>query len=222
MKKVRVYDNANLKRDHILVSAPDTGLIPEAVAPEKTTRGKTLTAYEEAYKRYHSYILAHGKRFTPERVFVLKQLYAQKNPIDIKTLHELVCKEEGQVSLSTIYNSLSMLIDARLVRRLDLVNGAMAFFEKTLGVEPHGYAICQSCGKVKTLQISKFLPLIDEQMPKGFLTTDLNLQVNGLCKKCQTAAKKQADIDRKAAIKQRKATVKAAVLARQKNKKKKK
>ncbi len=222
MRKVRVYDNANLKRDHIISVSREVALIPEVQSKEKNKASDGSVGYEEACRRYSNYISAHGKRLTPERAFILKKIYEQKAPVDIQTLYDMVCKEEGQVALSTIYNNLALLIDAQLVRRIDLVNGAMAFFEKTLGVEPHGYVVCQRCGKIKTLQISKVKEIMGEQLPKSFMVTDFNLQVNGLCKKCQTAARKEAEADRKTAIRQRKATAKAAVLARKANKKMKK
>lgn len=222
MKKVRVYDTANLKRDHIINTAREVALIPETQPKAKDQQHEGAAGYAEACKRYNNFIEAHGKRLTPERSFILKKIYEQKAPVDIHTLYEMVCKEEGQVALSTIYNNLALLIDAQLVRRIDLVNGAMAFFEKTLGVEPHGYVVCQHCGKIKTLQISKVKEIMADQLPKSFLITDFNLQVNGLCKKCQTALRKEAETDRKNAIRQRKATAKAAVLARRANKKMKK
>ena len=220
MRKVRVYESANLKRDHIIDPSRDESLIPEAV----TVVGKSGTTgpagYAEACKRYENYIKSHGKRLTPERAFVLKKIYEQKAPVDIQTLYDLVCKEEGQVALSTIYNNLAMLIDAQLVRRLDLVNGAMAFFEKTLGVEPHGYLICQRCGKIKTLQTARLKEIMADQLPRSYQITDFNLQVNGFCKRCQTCMRKEAEEDRKNAIKQRKATAKAGVIARMAKKKK--
>lgn len=219
MKKVRVFDAAYQKRDHILETARDTVLIPEISTPDKE-KVKVSSGYAEASKRFEAYILSHGKRHTPERAFILKKIYEQKAPVDIQTLYKMVCEEEGQVSLSTIYNNLSMMIEAQLVRRLDLVNGAMAFFEKTLGVEPHGYIVCQHCGKIKTLQISKVKELLADQLPKSYQIIDYNLQVNGLCKRCQTNLRKEAEQERKNVAKQRKATAKAAVEARKLNRQK--
>lgn len=220
MKK-RVYDSAAEKRDVIIGNTRESGLMPALREAEPADGDDALVGYAEAYERFKAYIEAHGKRNTPERIFVLKKIYEQNGPVDIQTLHELVCREEGQVALSTIYNNLAMLIDAHLVRRLDLVGGAMAFFEKVLGVEPHGYVICQHCGKIRTLQIAKLKELIDVQLPKAFLTTDFNLQVNGLCKKCQTALRKEAEAERKAALKSREAAAKASALINRRRKRKK-
>lgn len=220
--KERVYDSANRKRDSIISSTKQNVLIPEIDNGDNSVEDGLPAGYAEALKRYEVYMETHSKRRTPERAFILKQIYEQKGPVDIQTLHALVCKSEGQVALTTIYNNLALLIDAHLVRRLDLVGGAMAFFEKTLGVEPHGYMICQRCGKIRTLQIDQLHEAFSSQLPKGFLVSDINLQVNGLCKRCQTLIRKEAELERKAAERTRKAISKAVALARKKNKKKKK
>lgn len=217
--KVRVFDSANLKRDHIVNSTRQDSQIPEIVpegAPDEKNRQPA--GYAEALKRYESYMALHSKRHTPERSFILRQIYEQKVPVDIQTLHAMVCKHEGQVALTTIYNNLALLIEARLVRRLDLVGGAMAFFEKTLGVEPHGYMVCQRCGKIKTLRLETLYEAVTSQLPKAFQIADVNLQVNGLCKRCQTEVRKEAEQERKAAER----THKAIGMARKKNKRKKK
>lgn len=220
--KVRVYDSANLKRDHIVHSTRQESLIPEIVVEGQPDEEPMPAGYPEALARYETYMEEHSKRRTPERLFILRTIYEQKVPVDIQTLHTLVCKGKGQVALTTIYNNLALLIEARLVRRLDLVGGAMAFFEKTLGVEPHGYMVCQRCGKIRTLQVDKLLDVVVSQLPKGFQISDVNLQVNGYCKKCQSLIRKEAEQERKAAERTRKAIGKGVSLALRKKKRKKK
>lgn len=218
MKKPRVYETASQKRDAII----DRELLPETTEKSVASGNDSVPAgYAEAQRQFESYILAHGKRFTPERAFVLKQIYALKAPVDISTFYEMVCKEQGQVALATVYNNLALLVDAHLVRRLDLVGGAMAFYEKTLGVEPHGYAVCQHCGKIRIIQLDGITDQILAQLPKTFQTTDINLQVNCLCKKCQTTLRREAEMERKRAIKQRQETSMAGVQARKTRKKRK-
>lgn len=219
MKKERIYDAAAQKRDIIV----DHELIPEVATEEQKSSENALPAgYEKAKQQMVSYLVAHGKRLTPEREFILRQIYELKAPVDISTLYEMVCKEQGMVSLSTIYNNLALLVDARLVRRLDLVGGAMAFFEKTLGVEPHGYAICKNCGKIKTIQIEQMKGLVAQQLPKTYQVIDINLQVNVLCKKCQATLRREAEMERKRAIRLRHEAAMAGVKARKTRKKRKK
>ena len=219
MKKPRVYESASQKRDVII----DHDLIPETTASKDGASGdeRVPAGYAEAQRQFESYIESHGKRFTPERAFILKQVYALKAPVDISTLYDMVCKEQGQVALATVYNNLALLGDAHLVRRLDLVGGAMAFYEKTLGVEPHGYAICQHCGKIRTIQLTGIKDLVLAQLPSTLQPTDISLQVNCLCKKCQTALRREAEMERKRALKQRQETSRAGVMARKTHKKRK-
>lgn len=176
-----VHEVANRKRDNII----------RHVRPKKSKSGDNSlpSAYDEALKVFDEYLIKEKKKRTPERLFVLKKIYECQTPVDIQTLHQMVCEEEGLVSLTTIYNNLSLLIGARLVRRLDLV-GKMSFFEKTLGQTPHGYIVCSECGSIKVLEDPVLFESLSKRTPRGFHTTDVTLLINGTCQKCEQARRR--------------------------------
>ncbi len=165
-----VAETVNRKRDEITKN-----LRPDEVAPE----------YEEARRIMEDYLRSQDKRCTIERRFVLQVLYQLNSPVDISTLHKLVCQDEGNVSLTTVYNTLNLLEQLKLAKRLELVSRGMTFFEKTLGQEPHGFVICEQCGSIKALRKLQVLNIFESQLPKGFLAEDFTLQIHGLCAKCQ-------------------------------------
>lgn len=183
-----VYETANKKRDNIIRNV------------RKGTKGgvteELSEVYDEAVAQFGEFLSQHGKKRTPERFFILKKIYECQTPVDIQTLFKMVCQEEGLVSLTTIYNNLSLLIDAGLVRKLDLVGGKMAFFEKTLGQEPHGYIICDNCGSISLFKESEFFD-IHSLMPRGFRMHDITFHVHGICHKCQMSIRKVARKEQK-------------------------
>lgn len=172
----RVSEAVNRKRDVITKN-----LRPEAVAPE----------YDEALQIMEEYLRSQNKRCTIERRFVLQALYQLNSPVDISTLHKIVCTDEGNVALTTVYNTLDLLVQLKLAKRLELVSRGMTFFEKTLGQEPHGFVICEQCGSIKVLRKLQVLQKFESQLPKGFLPEDYTLQIHGLCAKCQRANAKR-------------------------------
>ncbi len=175
-----IHEAANRKRDNIIRN----------VHNKRTETGATLnqTDLTAAQVKFEHYLDQHKKKRTPERLIVLKKVYECQAPVDIQTLHELVCNEEYAVSLTTIYNNLSLLVDAGLVRKLDLVGGKMAFFEKTLGVKPHGYVICDECGGISLI---RSLDISSQRVPAGFRVQDVTFHIHGVCKKCQSAERKR-------------------------------
>lgn len=172
----RVAEAVNRKRDQITKN-----LHPDALAPE----------YDKALQIMEDYLRSQKKRCTVERRFVLQALYRLSSPVDIATLHEIVCADVDSVSLTTVYNTLDLLVQLKLANRLELVSRGMTFFEKTLGQEPHGFVICEQCGNIKVLRKLQVLQKFDSQLPKGFLPETYTLQIHGLCAKCQRANSKK-------------------------------
>ncbi len=171
-----IAEAVNRKRDEITKN-----LRQDAVAPE----------YDEARQIMEDYLRSQNKRCTVERRFILEVLYQLNSPVDIYTLHKIVCADEGSVALTTVYNTLDLLVQLKLAKRLELVSRGMTFFEKTLGQEPHGFVICEQCGSIKVIRKLQVLQKFESQLPKGFLPEDYTLQIHGLCAKCQRANAKK-------------------------------
>ena len=155
----RVAEAVNRKRDQITKN-----LRTDTVAPE----------YDEALRIMEDHLCSRKKRCTVERRFILKTLYQLNSPVDIYTLHKIVCADEGTVALTTVYRG-------------------MTFFERTLGQEPHGFVICEKCGSIKVLRKLQVLQKFESQLPKGFLPEAYTLQIHGLCAKCQRSVSKKTN-----------------------------
>jgi len=172
MKLEGIHEAVVRKRDNIVGNARIESLPAE---------------YEEAVQRMEDYLRSQNKRCTIERRYVLELLYRYTTPVDNITLHEAVCKDKGNVSLTTVYNTMDLLVQLNLARRIELVSHGMVFFERTLGIEPHGYVVCDQCGGIRTLRLTRLMTPIQEQLPKGFAATDHSIIVHGFCQKCQRA-----------------------------------
>ena len=172
-----IHEAANRKRDNIISKVRDG---------KNENPGKEQTTLSvQAERQLAAYLTEKKKKHTPERFFVLRQVYACQGPIDIHTLYNMVCEEQGMVSLSTVYNNLALLVDAKLVRKLDLVDGKMAFFERTLGQEPHGYMICDQCGSIRVIGLPD---MSTYKIPRGYHLHDVTFHIHGLCTKCAKKA----------------------------------
>lgn len=165
-----VYASANSKRDNIIRTLK-VRKISEALKHELDAR-------------FNAYLKAHKKSHTPERRMILDMIYRVDQPVDVETLLQLVCRDYGVVSQTTIYNCLTLLMDAQLVRKLELIEGGMAFFERTIGDVPHGYSVCRTCGAVSRFEQPELAESFRNLLPKGYRMDDVVLTVYGQCKKC--------------------------------------
>ena len=151
---------------------------------------KNPEGLEEAKERLQAYLKERKMRQTPERHFVLQKVYQLSGPIDIETLHGLLEMEHNVVSLQTIYNTLALLTDIGLVNRVQLIQGGMAFYERALHQEPHGYAVCRKCCKVAVLKRPHLVEEIRSDIPQTFRIEQVEFSVFGLCRKCQLSERK--------------------------------
>lgn len=172
MKQEGIHEAVNRKRDNIARHVPTQNVPAE---------------YQQAVGQMEDYLRSQGKRCTIERRYVLETLYCFTGPVDCNTLRDEVCSRKGNVSLTTIYNTMDLLVQLRLARRIELVSHGMVFFERTLGLDLHGYGVCDECGNIWTLKLEPVLAPLQVQLPKGFEPTDYSLIVHGLCPKCQRA-----------------------------------
>ena len=151
------------------------------------TRVSLGSDYEEALTRMEDHLHTLQKRCTVERRFVLQMLYQLSQPVDITTLHSLICDELGNVAVPTVYSTLDLLVQLHLARRIELIGHSMAFFERTLGLAPHGYAVCSSCGVLQVLPAPSVLESVQNALPRGFAAEDFTFVVHGLCSRCKRA-----------------------------------
>lgn len=156
---------------------------------DRLTHGISYQLDESVQTHIHAlldqYLLAHNKRKTIERYMVLDEIYGVNKPLDIETLMLMINKDQGAVCQSSVYNILPLLVEAGLVRKIDLLQGNRAFYERMIGEEPHGYAVCCRCGSMKRLDITAFLPSLHDQLARGFQVKDSLLVIQGECARCR-------------------------------------
>lgn len=181
MKQEGHFEQIHRKRGNIIKNAHVEDQLPKE--------------YDEALQLLEAYLHQEQKRNTIERRFILEVLYRLNTPVDADTLHELVCKLKGTVSLTTVYHTIDLLVSLRLAKRIDLLSNGMSFYEKTLGMEPHGYVICQKCGGISLLYRPDLLNALRLTLPRGFQPEDYTLHVHGLCSKCKRIRRRRKEAD---------------------------
>ena len=71
-------------------------------------------------------------------------IFAQHNHFDAEQLIDDMKRAGGHVSRATVYRTLAKLVDAGLLRRLEL--GSRTFYEHDYGYPQHEHLVCERCG----------------------------------------------------------------------------
>lgn len=96
---------------------------------------------------FEEYLENKGHRKTPERFAILTEVYAYDGHFDIETLYGTMKSRNYRVSRATLYNTLELLMDCRLVRKHQF-GDKMAQFEKSYRVQQHDHVIIADTGEV--------------------------------------------------------------------------
>jgi Fur family ferric uptake transcriptional regulator len=89
---------------------------------------------------FTEYLISHSMRKTPERFAILDEIYSRDGHFDIEQLFNLMNEKNYRVSRATLYNTIELLIDCRLVVRHKF-GRSQAQYEKTYQAGQHDHLI---------------------------------------------------------------------------------
>ena len=139
---------------------------------------------------FTEYLNANGHRKTPERYAILDTIYSIDGHFDIDTLYSLMADQENfRVSRATLYNTIILLINARLVIKHQFGNSSQ--YEKSYNRDTHHHQICTQCGKVTEFQNEELQQAIGNTKLSRFSLSHYSLYLYGLCSKCDRANKRK-------------------------------
>jgi len=125
------------------------------------------------------------RRITGPRQAVLDVLRVQRHPLTIKEIHGLL--PVVKCDLATIYRSIRLLQDLKLVQRFDFGDGVARF--EMLASDDHGHhhhLICTECSRIVEIE-ECFPPDLQSKIARdnGFQRVTHKLEFFGICPDCQ-------------------------------------
>ena len=92
-----------------------------------------------------------------------------------------VQKKLSSISLATVYNCLETMVDHGLIKAVYVDREPTRF---CANLKEHGHFICNTCEQVYDIEASSSNPFL-HKLPSGFLITQQDLTLRGLCATCQ-------------------------------------
>ncbi|MEF9916999.1 MAG: Fur family transcriptional regulator [Lachnospiraceae bacterium] len=137
-----------------------------------------------------------GLKVTNQRLLVLEVLGNNKDRhMAVEDIYEMVKVEYPEIGLATVYRTVQLLLELKLVDRINLDDGCVRYEIGQLihgkTAHHHHHLICTTCGKVQSFQ-DDLLGELEHHIEEttGFHVLDHELKFYGRCEDCQKSDEK--------------------------------
>jgi Fur family ferric uptake transcriptional regulator len=138
--------------------------------------------------KFREYLASRPRpqRYTDQQRDMVRYIFSQHNHFDADRLIDDMKRAGFQVSRATVYRTLNKLVDAGLLRRLDV--GPRMFYEHDYGYPQHDHLYCQKCGKMIEFQNEAISQVIrDVCYQNNFQSSGHSFIIRGICAECNRA-----------------------------------
>ena len=141
-------------------------------------------AFEPAKESFARFLTERGMRKTTERFTILEHICRIRGHFDVEMLLRQLDEAHFHVSRASIYNTLELLMDARIVVRHQF-SSQLVQYELQAAAATHHHAICSYCGAVQEVKDDRLTrELAHRRIPK-FTYDCHSLHIYGMCSKCK-------------------------------------
>ncbi|MGB4658843.1 MAG: transcriptional repressor [Mobilitalea sp.] len=123
-------------------------------------------------------------RNTKQKQIILSLLKQSDKPMSINELYAQVVLQLPKIAKSTIYRNIDSLLCQSLIDKYHLNDNEVFYRIKADSKEHKHFVICDNCKKVFDLPTCPIHELENAMEEEGFIITEHQIQISGLCKSC--------------------------------------
>lgn len=146
---------------------------------------ETVTMSQTPEEKFREFLASRAtpQRFTDQQRELVRHIFAKHKHFDTEELLADLRTAGRQVSRATVYRTLSKLVDAGLLQRIEV--GTRTMYDHDYGYPEHEHLVCDSCGEMTEFQHPAIASALREIAAEHQFRMDgHSLVVKGTCAKC--------------------------------------
>ncbi len=155
-----------------------------------------VTVSQSPEDKFREYLASRPRpqRYTDQQRDMVRYIFSQHNHFDADQLIKDLDQAGFEVSRATVYRTLGKLVDAGLLRKLEV--GPRIKYEHDYGYPQHEHLQCTTCGKMIEFQSPAIEALVNEvSRQHGFHATSHTFVILGVCSDCNRAKVNKRRLD---------------------------
>lgn len=143
-------------------------------------------------ERFREYLASRPKpqRFTEQQRELVEHVFQKHSHFDAEQLVEELRQADKLASRATVYRTLSKLVDAGLLRKIEI--GQRTIFDHDYGYPWHEHLVCGQCNTIIEFQHPAIEAALKEIAAEHqFRAAGHTLVVRGICADCNAASAAQ-------------------------------
>jgi len=140
--------------------------------------------FENILDRFGYFLKLRDLSLTRERKQIIETICDMTRHFSVDDLFFAMHGAGRKTSKATIYRTVQLLIECRIIRESDL-SGRQATYELLEPGHYHGHMVCEHCGRViefKGPTLERFIH--DASVNKQFLPLSTSIKFSGICNEC--------------------------------------
>ncbi|TAG07673.1 MAG: transcriptional repressor [Verrucomicrobia bacterium] len=135
-------------------------------------------------QRLDDFIRRKGLRRTNQREAIVQAAFSQDEHFTAEELFERARKIDRDASRATVYRTLGLLVEAGLLREIDLGGSQTTYDPNFLDKPSHNHLVCIDCGRVVEFE-DKHVDLLNDCVTRrlGFKALRQSIKIDASCEK---------------------------------------
>lgn len=137
---------------------------------------------DEIIEHFNEFVKRKGLRRTSQRDSLVSMIFAKDEHFTSEELYEKIRRSDANVSRATVYRTISLLVDAGMLREIDLGGEEKTYDPNFIDKPSHNHLVCVDCRKVVEFE-DKNIDTLGDCIARrlGFRTVQQEIHIEAAC-----------------------------------------